>query len=371
VVTSFFNQPTKLKEGHFVRHSGAVGVPADFEAFEATTKYANPEPAKGKGRTYEIIEPARKMPINPFPLQLTRLIESLWTHARVSEGQQRSAFTIGERRDFRKSPVNIDPTPYHYQPPLHPQVAPIGATVSDSVHMAQLNRDAFPQDWKMINDIRRTNAYTFRGDMRGPAIILKTGFQPSAMRTDDGFIKGQIFDFFKEYLLRRFNRELPAHVNADYFLYLVRGAFTTLEDREILCHYFLWRKMCEREKFHFGRMVAHECLKYYVSTTREIFTAVRFATSRDTDGWVYVTLVRGGLVVPMQGQHIIWHFEHEISQLGPIGPDHIVGFRFYDKQAAGFSGPPYFRRTFRKSEPAAFLKLYKILCGKTQERRES
>jgi hypothetical protein len=366
LVTGFSNQPTRLNEGDFVRHPDAVGVPGDFEAFEATTKYQGATHTGAQAPTFEVIEPAAKLPISPFPLQLTRLIESLWMRACVSEGQQRSDISIGQQR----GPVNIDPTPYHYQPPLHPQVAPIQPAVNS--HMKLLDKSAFPQDWKLMNDIRRMNAYTFRGDARGPALILQTGFEPSAMRDDDGFLKGNIYNYFKEYFKVRFQMELPAHVTPEYFLNMVREQFPTVEDREILVHYFYWRKLCEREQFHLGRMVAHECLKYYVSTTRSLKTAVQFATRYCTvNGWVYVTLVRGGLVVPLPGQHIIFQQEHEIAQLGPIGPNELVGFRHYDNDNITFDGPAYFRRSFRKNEPAAFLKTYKILCGKLQKGSET
>jgi hypothetical protein len=147
------------------------------------------------------------------------------------------------------------------------------------------------------------------------------------------------------------------------------GIATNLEESKVLRDYLLWRTLVENEQFHLGRMKASEWMKGYISTTRAVTTAKHFAGRW---GWVFVTLVRGGFVVPENGKHA-WsgYNEQEIAFPGALPWAECIGFRQMDSSAADnrrgkFCGPVYLRKGFEARNAKAFTQVFDLLCGKKQ-----
>jgi len=116
-----------------------------------------------------------------------------------------------------------------------------------------------------------------------------------------------------------------------------------------------------------------DCLKGYISTAKSIDTSLSFATRSGDNfgvraGWLYLTVVHAGFMVPDGAQYHWGSEEAEIAQWGPIPAAQIVGFVRVEP-ILGVTGKPdgpiYIRRSFRTSEPAAFEQMFKVMSGKT------
>ena len=202
---------------------------------------------------------------------------------------------------------------------------------------------------------------TFRGDTRGPVELIQTagGFYPPSTRTDRYYIENGIYPYFATYMKKRYDREIS---KVDFLSAVDQS--TSPDAVKIFVDYMMWRKITEGESMHLGRMVAHECLKGYISTSRSIDKSIAFGTRfGKQDGWIYVTLVRGGFVVPADG--VLWgSSEQEIAQWGPVVSADVVGFaRLTKLYRPAADAPIYFRRSFRHKEPKAFLKMHAIMSG--------
>lgn len=104
-----------------------------------------------------------------------------------------------------------------------------------------------------------------------------------------------------------------------------------------------------------------------------------FPLVKNDTGWVYVTIVHGGFVVP-HGMKVNWgSVEGEIAQWGAIPAERIVGF-FHVQTAKveavagsdspkkiprGPTGSIFIRRFFRKSDPAAFEYIFNVISRMT------
>jgi hypothetical protein len=222
------------------------------------------------------------------------------------------------------------------------------------------NNTAIASDWKVFQQIKRTNAVTFRGDTRAPNdVITKAGgFHPPSSRTDQFYLEERIYKFFADYLDRRYQRKLTK----EEFLRAVSSAAPLESDKKLLVDYMMWRKICEREAVHLGRMLENECLKGYISTARSIDTAISFGTAYNSKpGWVYVTVVHSGFIVPW-GKTTIWGSEEaEVAQWGPIPGERIVGFMHLSQFKP--DSQIFIRRSFRKKEPKAFEYIYNVMSG--------
>ena len=136
------------------------------------------------------------------------------------------------------------------------------------------------------------------------------------------------------------------------------------QEQRTLTDYLMWRKIVEREAVHLGRMVENECLKGYISTSRSIDRACYFGTNYwKKPGWLYITVVHDGFVVP-NGLSETWGTtEGEVAQWGPIPAKRIVGFMRLESGGQP-TGPIYARRRFRSDEPKAFAAVFDIMSGK-------
>jgi hypothetical protein len=136
----------------------------------------------------------------------------------------------------------------------------------------------------------------------------------------------------------------------------------------MLVDYMMWRRITEKEAVHLGRMVENECLKGYISTARSIDTSICFGTNyTKRPGWLYLTVIHGGFVVPWGHQNDWGSEEAEIAQWGAVPAEQIVGFMHLDQYKP--DGPIFIRRSFRKSEPQAFEYMFNVMSGMTPDQQ--
>ncbi|HWB84211.1 MAG TPA: hypothetical protein VG675_08730 [Bryobacteraceae bacterium] len=354
---------------------------AEFDAFKPDPDYTFNGRIAPERNSWKTVKPATAPPIPPLPLVIQKVLKATWKYAEPSRNNtQGSPFvhplppgkegplpkpgtaqgiTIGARR--RVSPTS--------DARFNPQVRPttrfdaLGNLVG--VETKFLNETAIASDWGLLKSIPRTNAVTFRGDRRSPVKVLTTagGFYPPNSRTDRSYLENNIFEAFQAYVKRRWDRDLKQWD----FLRAVDTAGLTAEDQTLLVDYLMWRKITEREAVHLGRMVENECLKGYISTAKSIDTSLSFATAHGTvPGWLYLTVVHGGFIVPPGSMKIWGSEEGEIAQWGPIPAARIVGFVHVvrDPIVRGIpEGPIFIRRSFRTGEPKAFEHMFKVMSG--------
>jgi hypothetical protein len=334
--------PKRISDPPLDPDIGAVA--AEFEAYEPNPLYAkNRLPSVHEA--YPQITPKNLPPVAPLDPPLRAIIDSLWKRAEPAQGAARGPVTMGMRG----------------------QATPVGpASKQDSVYHQHVNPlqttgAAFTDDWKHLDTIQRTNAVTFRGDSRPPNWVLgrDMGFYPPNSRNDDFYLYGVVFQKFQDYMKRRYGRDIGM---ADY-VSAMSGNAPTAEAKSLLINYMMWRKITEGEAFHLGRMVASEVLKGYISTSRSLPMATQFGTRYNAvSGWIYLTQVRGGFIVPPSG--VKWGTkEQEIAQWGPISAANVVGFRRIDRFGGGL-GPIYIRPAFRKTETRAFRNALDTLSHK-------
>lgn len=306
--------------------------------------------------SWGIVKPKTGPPIGDLPELIKNLIKATWkfaepdaskfdaTHARaashgISIGARGGGVPVGDYK-------------------FHQQVRP----TKPDIHTTFMNDTAIASDWKVFDWIRRTNAVTFRGDSRSPNTVIKAqGFYPPNSRTDTYYLENNIYPAFEDYFKRRYGRNLSS---VD-FLDVIDGTAATPSAKSLLVDYMMWRKITERESVHLGRMVESECLKGYISTARSIDTSLHFATGYgQKPGWLYLTVVHSGFVVPGGKEHYWGSAESEIAQWGPIPADRIVGF-VHVQQNKIPNGPIFIRRSFRVTEPEAFEHMFKVMSGMT------
>jgi hypothetical protein len=240
------------------------------------------------------------------------------------------------------------------------QVIPLTSILPSNVKLGEHLTAVVPSDWGLTNQLERVNAYTFRGDKRAPqAIQAADGFKPPITRTDQYYVEQMIYPKFASYMRRRYGMEVTmAQFHAAY-----REKVTTRDERLAMNGFFAWKSMLENEAYHVGKMLANETLKGFVSTTK----AVTIAKGFGDNGWVYVTLVQGGFVVPDKGKHV-WtaiYGEQEIALPAPIPWSNVFGFRQVNA-AKRFTGPIYLRRSLQARNAKAYGKCYELLSGKPQ-----
>jgi hypothetical protein len=339
------------------------GLSSDFEAFKADSKYVQDWKAPKRGYTnlklkaqWKTVVPKTGPQLGDLPEVMERVIKSTWKFSEPKAGAQRGNHFIGTR-GMPQTMANV----YYGAQTYNPQVNPL------PTGMPGPNKTAIASDWQLFKQIERTNAVTFRGDSRPPIDVIQTydGFTPPSSRTDRYYLENNIYRDFKGYLERRYNRPLTK----EDFLKAVDAALPSPEQKHLLIDYLMWRQLCDSEAMHLGRMVKDECLKSFISTSTSIDTAIYFGTRYNTvPGYVYVTLVHNGFVIPMEAQHHWVNKESEIAQFGPIPAERIVGF-FRVDQWGNQNSPIFVRRSFRKREPEAFKKIFQIMSGRLPEGR--
>jgi hypothetical protein len=325
---------------------------AGFEAFEPNPKYSWQQRRRPETDSWPIVVPKGGPRIGNLPKIVEDLIKATWKYTEPQDGAARGNIMMGTRG--MAAPAHIVNGTYHTQ--VRPTTPVLRTQFPTNTPIAT--------DWYLFNFIQRTHAVTFRGDTRPPSEVIgrQNGFNPPNSRTDRYYLEKNIYEAFNSYSLRRFKNA----VDKTDFLRAVDSVARSEDDQKLLVDYMMWRKIAEREAVHLGRMVENECLKGYISTARSIDTSIRFGTAYHTKpGWLYMTVVHGGFVVPF-GERTYWGTEEgEIAQWGPIPGERIVGFVHLDGWAP--DSAIYIRRKFRKDEPKAFEKMFNVLSGKTTD----
>jgi hypothetical protein len=317
-------------------------LPLEFEAFEpdANPNYSFKPASRPKSKDdWPIIVPKKAPPIGDLPSLIEKVVKATWKFAEPSKGAQRGDTIIGTRGGA--VPTSTLTETYHSQ------VRPVKQVLTTGTP----NPAAIAADWKVFDQIKRTNSVSFRGDTRSPLQVLAKagGFSPPDSRQDRYYLENNIYEAFADYLSRRAGRK-PSKPE---FLAAVDGAAPSPEAKKLLVDYMMWRKITEREAVHLGRMVENECLKGYISTSKAIDSSMMFGSKyHKAEGWLYLVIVHGGFVVPWGAKNQWGLEEAEIAQWGPIPAERIVGFRHLDNYS--IDGPVYIRRSFRKNEPEAF-----------------
>lgn len=320
---------------------------AEFEVLEPDPNYSFDGRKMPSKDAWPIVEISSGPVIGGLPHLFKSLMNSTWKLTEPKANAARGPMIMGMRGQLN----GPDSTAYH------PQVRPTEAVVS----VAFGAKTSIASDWNVFDQLKRVNAVTFRGDTRPPLAVIKKagGFFPPNSRTDQYYLENNVYNEFESYLTRRYKRQLTKQD----FLRAVNSNVHSEADKRLLVDYMMWRQICEREAAHVGRMASNECLKGYISTARAIDTSISFGTKYNSQpGWLYVTVVHGGFVVPW-GKKTLWGTEEaEIAQWGPVPAERIVGFRRLDQFKP--QGPIYFRREFRKKEPKAFEYIFKAMSGK-------
>jgi hypothetical protein len=325
-------------------------VVSAFESFEPNPQYSWTQRQRTEPEDWPIIEPKHGPRIGNLPKIVEDLVKATWKYAEPTDGAARGNIMMGTRG--MAAPAHIANGVYHKQ--VRP-VAPVLTTTFPT-------NTPIASDWFVFNAIKRTNSVSFRGDTRPPSQVIgrQNGFNPPNSRTDRYYLENNIFEAFNSYSLRRFGNAIA---KTD-FLRAVDSVIPSADDQRLLVDYLMWRKITEREAVHLGRMVENECLKGYISTARIIDTSIRFGTAfNKRPGWLYITIVHGGFIVPFGATNFWGSEEGEIAQWGPIPGERIVGFVHLDGWKP--DSPIYIRRSFRKKEPKAFEEIFNIISGKT------
>jgi hypothetical protein len=359
--------PTALLSSSITKDVGSLIT--QFDAFEPDQRYSfNRINTRGSHTyTWKIIEPRNAPPIGDLPQLIQDLINATWRYAEPSPDnkkgvvprQRPQGIQIGARQQVAHG-ITIGTrggTVPEGSDQFHPQVRPTHSEIETTFP----NKTAIASDWNLFKVIERTNSITFRGDSRTPLAVIGAagGFYPPNSRKDPFYLENNVYNEFKWYLKERYKRELTK----EEFIAATKEVAVTMEQKSRIVDYMMWRKMTEKEAVHLGRMVENECLKGYMSTARSIDVSLFFATGYySKPGWLYLTVVHGGFVVPF-GQQNYWGSEEaEIAQWGPIPQERIVGFVHVEPHGIP-DGPIFVRRSFRMNEPQAFEQTFKIMSG--------
>ncbi len=307
-------------------------------------------------------------PTPPLEQIFGDLFKRLWKTGQTPTGPQRNL--LAQHRPVRPG----QPAPaYRPMPSPTRQGASNIAVAGQQPGPSHAHLMGIARDWELHKSLERYSGYAFRGDARSSAEIKQAGgFQPSATRNDDSFIKGAVYAQFCDYMSRSLQIDMKSAVKPQEFLAIVRETIKTTEAREVFLHYTGWRTMVKAEELHLGRMLAEETLKAYISTTRAVPVAKGFASSSAkrqsrTEGWVYCVAVLGGFVVPPKKPNS-WTAdfgEQEIAKAGPIPWSSVAAARAVDTNGM-FTGDIYVREGFDKIDPGAFEPIFKLLSGKKQ-----
>ncbi|TCJ17188.1 hypothetical protein EZJ19_04345 [Parasulfuritortus cantonensis] len=340
----------------------------EFGEYDPEGKYAGEEQEGNmswSGGTLGYINSKSKLPMLPLPPAMQKMLDHAWTAASPAAGASRSGVQMG---GHRQGVAVKQPAP-GYQKINTPAII---AKADQGFHNSQVASGAthlkstFATDWALHKGFDRVRAFTFRGDKRDPLAIKNAGgFKPPITRTDDWYVENVVYKQFSRWLKDRAGMD----ITWPQFRDAIQKSIPDQTMKQAVWHYGTWRMMVDLEQFHLGRMLAEEAMKGFISTTRAVTVAKGYASNSSTAGWVYVTRIDGGYVVPDQAKHQ-WTTifgEQEIAMPGAVTWENVMGFRQVTKGAfPKFTGPIYLRDHFVSEEKDAAEKVYKLLSGKKQ-----
>lgn len=370
--------PEYRKMAAFIPVDGERSLDAEFECWHPSPEFALKE-ADGfkewKGGALNIIKAEAGLPLVDLPAQLEHMVKYCWQKAsgpsagvtrgrvQISGARQNRLDTMAKSMNpadiFKQARTKLQGQSYVPQvQPMKPFAGPPGMAGIDHLK-------GIATDWRLMEHMERVSAYTFRGDTR-PLAAVKTagGFHPPITRTDTWYVDNVIFPQFASYMKRRFQVDVSKGMFDQ--AYAQQGG--TSDAHRVLQNFVVWQSLVQNETYHLGRMLADEALKGYTSTTRATGVAKGFA---GIGGWVYLTLVQGGYLVPEKGRHA-WTAifgEQEVALPASIPWANVFGFRRVAKGADGgkkFAGPIYFRKGFAARNADAFHESYQLFSGKVQ-----
>lgn len=220
-------------------------------------------------------------------------------------------------------------------------------------------------DWKLIPDLKRVNAYVFRGDKRDPSQIKAAGgFQPPSTRVDDAGVK-LIAKRFVDYMKQRFNKDVN---DADVIQYINSQGTSG----KTFVEYEIWRAILKGEEMHIGRMVQDEFLKGFISTSRDVKVGLHYMTAGSADlqsgpnAGLYVLHSELGFLLPPQAENVhgTKGTEAEIAHPGPLPWSKVMAFRthvkvdFNDDRTFRKTKVLFFRKGFRQVDPQGFEEVF-------------
>lgn len=222
-------------------------------------------------------------------------------------------------------------------------------------------------NWDLILDLKRVNAYAFRGEKRQPDVIRAAGgFQPPSMRTDSHYVAAVASNFSK-YMQARFNQTIDQQQIINY----IQGQG---QSGRLFVEYEIWRGILRKEELHIGKMVANEFLKGFISTSRNVETAKQFFDNTSEGGWaangaVYAVHTEGGFLLPDLAKHVHGSKknEAEIAHPGALPWSKVMAFRPYNLK--NLSDPRtykqpnriYMRQGFQSADPRGFRNVFNAL----------
>lgn len=363
------------KMAAFIPIDGDSSLKADFDCWHPDPQFGLKEQdgfKEWKGGNLPMIKAESGLPQVDLPAQLEHMIKYCWQKAAPSAGASRGRVQIGGAARqaqldsmhksmnpadiFKAARTKIAGSAYTKQ--VQPMMPFPGPEIAGTAHLKGV-----AQDWKLMENMERVSAYTFRGDTRPLAAVKAAGgFQPPITRTDSWYVDNVVFPQFASYMKRRFNVDVPKFMFEAAYAQQGGGP----DAQGVLRNFIVWQSMVQTETFHLGRMLASEALKGYTSTTRATGVAKGFAGN---GGWVYLTLVQGGYLVPDKGKHE-WtgiFGEQEIALPAAIPWSNIFAFRQVAKTGSRkFAGPIYIRRGFEARNRTAFQESYQLLSGRVQ-----
>lgn len=347
----------------------------DFEAWEPDERFPWAQRKAARDGEWPIVVPVKAPPVPPdLPAVMQKMVAATWKYTQPARDVQRGKAGIPADGHERADGTKVErwnemyigtrgmPQPLFKQfnrpdNGYRTQVRPTGSVMQTVMP----NKDAIASDWALHGEMERVNAVTFRADKRSPVdvIVKARGFHPPNTRADRNYISNRIAVSFASYLRRRYGRD----VDANEILRVIDRDITSTEDRDLLNEYMVWFSLVSKESAHLARMVDYEFEKGWTSTSKSLTRSMTFVAFGGTPGWMYVTMVHGGFVVPYDGRgDEVWSSaEAEIAKFGPVRADHIVGFVHFDPHSP--DTPIFMRKGFRKDEPKAFKAMHQALSG--------
>src|SRR5258707_1120150 len=149
----------------------------DFAVYDPDPKYANAEEGglstgvQGEGPPYI---PVKNAP-SAAPFDLERFLNQLWKPSKKPTFAPQHNFLGAQRQGAAPG----KPAPV-YARPTNPTVVDVSKPSQNPAYLSGVAKD-----WKGMLDIKRVNAYTFRGDSRAAKDVSKTGFRPPSERPLD------------------------------------------------------------------------------------------------------------------------------------------------------------------------------------------
>jgi hypothetical protein len=360
------------KMANFMPVAGDASLSAEFDCWHPDPRFGqNPQDAQSswEGGALTAIKAEDGLRFVDLPKKLEHMIKHCWQAASVSAGAARGRVQLAGARQNPLDTMHKSFNPADVMQQARIKLAgarPVAPTMQPLAVDARLTRQTphlsgIARDWKTHEQLERVNTYTFRGDSRAPTLIkVDGGFNPPISRTDSYYVDNVVFDYFQKYMLARYD----VAVSKATFDRVYNENPAGSEERKVMNQYFVWRALVDNEAYHAGRMLACEALKGYISTSRAVPVARHFAKN---NGWVYLTRVRGGFLIPDKGT-TEWtkiFGEQEIALPAALKWSDIFGFRQVDN-GRYLAGPVYLRRGFEAKNAGAFGQSFELLSGKPQ-----